>query len=60
MPTLPYPAALPDPNPWNPDKTETGRDGDDFLHRRWWRIRVTATSVPTGACATTGGGGGYL
>src|ERR1035441_2403131 len=34
MPTLPYPSFLPTPNTWNPDKTETGRDGDDFLPRR--------------------------
>jgi hypothetical protein len=34
MPTLPYPSFLPDPNTWNPDKTVTGRDGDNLLHRR--------------------------
>jgi hypothetical protein len=35
MSPLPYPSFLPDPNSWNPDKTETGRDGDNLLHR--WR-----------------------
>jgi hypothetical protein len=34
MPTFSYPSFLPTPNTWNPGRTEAGRDGDDFLHRR--------------------------
>ena len=37
MPALPYPSFLPDPNSCNPDKTVTGRDGDNLLPR--WRER---------------------